>query len=94
MKVDLNKVFYGEDAAEKLRQFKEGMLDIEKKNLDYFDNRSSKNDIEKKDRLHNHYLMTVNTRGITFGFINNSDLDEEIKTSCFKLFNSIFNSTN
>lgn len=94
MEVDLNKIFYGEEAAQKLNQFKEGMLNIEANNLDYFNERVSKDNPEEKDRLHNYYLMIVNPNGVTFRFNENSDLDKEIQKSCIQLFNSIFNPTN
>ena len=94
MEEDLNKIFYGEEAAQKLNQFKEGMLNIENKNSDYFNERVSKDNPEEKDRLHNYYLMIINPNGVTFRFNENSDLDKEIQTSCIQLFNSIFNPTN
>jgi hypothetical protein len=94
METDLNKIFYGEEAAQRLNQFKEGMLDIENKHLDYFNDRVSKDNAEEKDRLHNYYLMIVNSNGVTFRFNENSDLDKEIQTSCIQLFNRIFNPTN
>jgi hypothetical protein len=94
MEEDLNKIFYGEEAAQKLNQFKEGTFDIENKYLDYFKDRISKYNPEEKDRLHNHYLMIVNSNGVTFGFKENSDLNREVQASCIQLFNSIFNTTN
>ena len=94
MEEDLNKIFYGEEAAQKLNQFKEGMLNIENKNSDYFKERVSKDNPKEKDRLHDYYLMIVNPKGVTFRFNENSDLDKEIQTSCIQLFNNIFNPTN
>lgn len=94
MKEDLIKIFYGEEAAEKLNQFKEGMLNIENKNSDYFNERVSRDNPKEKDRLHNYYFMIVNPKGVIFRFNENSDLDKEIQTSCIQLFSSIFNPTN
>lgn len=94
MEKDLNKIFYGEEAAHKLNQFKEGMINIENKNSEYFIERGSRNNPEEKDRLHNYYIMIVNPSGITFRFNENSDLDKKIQISCIQLFNSIFNPTN
>ncbi len=86
---DLNKLFYGNDAAEKINKLKEGLIIIEKENSEYFENRVAKN--KEKDRLHNHYLTITNAQGISFNFIAESDLDNDIRISCHKLFNDIFN---
>lgn len=86
---DLNKLFYGNDASEKINKLKEGLLIIEKENSEYFENRIAKN--KEKDRLHDHYLTVTNTQGISFNFMAESDLDKDIRISWHKLFNDIFN---
>lgn len=94
MEKDFNKLFYGEDAAQKLKLFKDGMLTIENENLTYFADRISKYNSQEKDRLHNHYLMITNPDGVTFGFNEDSDLDKKIQAECHNLFKGIFNSNN
>lgn len=88
---DLNELFYGNEAAEKINKLKEGLLLIEFENSKYFENRITKNN--EKDRLHNHYLTITNSQRISFNFLPESDLDKEIQISCHKLFNDIFNPT-
>lgn len=91
MKENLNELFYGEEAAYKLEQFKAGLLKIEQQNSMYFGSRLSKINTDNKDQLHNHYLMITNSTGVTFGFTKDTDLDIKIQTACHILFNEIFN---
>lgn len=86
---DLNELFYGKDAAEKINKLKKGLLLIEKENSEYFDNRIT--ETNEKDRLHNHYMTSTNSQGISFNFLAKSDLDKNIQNLCQKLFNDIFN---
>ncbi|WP_269226507.1 hypothetical protein [Flavobacterium eburneipallidum] len=92
MKENLNELFFGNEAAHKLDQFKAELLNIEQKNSKYFENRVSKISFDKNDRLHNHYLIITNSDGVTFGFTKDNDLDINVQTDCNNLFNEIFNS--
>jgi hypothetical protein len=86
---NLNELFYGKEASEKIEKLKEGLLKIEEENSEYFENRVTEKNI--KDRLHNHYITITDNLGIKFNFLDESDLDNRIKNSCHKLFNDIFN---
>jgi hypothetical protein len=88
---DLNKVFFGSEVSEKIKQLRIGLLLIEEKYIEYFKKRPSKFKMDNFDRLHNHYIRIINSNTITFGFTAESDLDEKIKNECIILFNEIFN---
>lgn len=85
---DLNELFFGSDASDKINRLNEGLLLIEKQHLGYFKNRLIDSN---EDRLHNHYIIITNSHGISINFLHDSDLDQNIKSSCIDLFNSIFN---
>jgi hypothetical protein len=89
---NLNELFYGKEAAEKIEKFKNGMLEIEKRHLDYFEQRPKKFTHDKSDRLHNHYVTQTNNNGMSFNFIKDSDLEQYIRNECIEMFNRIFNS--
>ena len=91
---NLNELFYGKEAAEKIEKFKNGMLEIEKKHFNYFVQKPKKSDVDENDRLHNHYVVITKNSSISFSFINDSNLDEHIRKECIELFNEIFNSKN
>ena len=91
IKENLDELFYGTDAAEKINKFKNGLLEIEERHVKYFEERKGKFGTDECDKLHNHYMIITNSGGITFGFINDSDLDESIRKECIELFNGIFN---
>ena len=91
---NLDELFYGNEAAEKIGKLKTGLIEIEKKHIDYFEKREGKFNKDDYDRLHNHYITITNPGGITFGFTTDSDLDEDIRKECIELFNGIFNSKN
>ena len=93
-KENLDELFFGSEAAEKINKLKTGLLAIEEKHNSYFEEKSAKFTKEEHDRLHNHYLTITNSGGITFGFTKDSDLDEDIRKECIELFNGIFNSKN
>lgn len=84
------ELFYGENGAPKMKQLKQGLIDIENKHLEYFKEKKSTLSFDKHDRLHNHYIMNTNPLGVHFGFMADSDLKEEIKNECQNLFNKIF----
>lgn len=86
---DLNKLFYGTDAADKISKLKKGLLLIEKQYSEYFESRTSK--LDGIDRLHNHYITVTDSHGMSFNFLEDSDLDRDIQLACHKLFNDIFN---
>jgi hypothetical protein len=46
---DLNEIFYGKDASNKIQRFKVGMLEIESRHSMYFSNRKSKFDLDKDE---------------------------------------------
>ena len=89
---NLNELFYGKETAGKIEKFKNGMLEIEKNHLNYFEQRPKKFSKDEIDRLHNHYITQTNNNGISFNFIKDSDLSEHIRNECIELFNQIFNS--
>tara|TARA_R100001530_G_C4303011_1_gene151013 strand:+ start:139 stop:414 length:276 start_codon:yes stop_codon:yes gene_type:complete len=89
---DLNTVFYGPEAGNKIEIFKKGMELIEKKYSECFKNRKPKYHVDNNDRLHNHYGIIVNSSGISLYFNNNSDLDIKIVDESRELFKKIFNS--
>ena len=93
-KENLNELFYGTEAAEKINNLKNGLLEIEEKHQKYFEERKGKFSKDECDKLHNHYITITNSGGITFGFTNDSDLDENIRKECIELFNGIFNAKN
>lgn len=88
---DLNKLFYGNEAGEKIKKFKDGLIEIEDKYFEYFNSRTPKNEFDKIDKLHNHYMTNTDLNGITFKFLSDSDLDENIRIECEDLFKKIFN---
>ena len=88
------ELFYGKNGAVKMRLLKDGLINIENQYLDYFENKPPKRAIEKHDRLCNHYSLTTTSNGANFGFYASSDLKEEIKIECHKLFDEIFNPEN
>lgn len=88
---DLNKLFYGNEAGEKIKKFKEGLIEIEDKYFEYFNNRTPKNEFDKIDKLHNHYITKTDLNGYTFIFLPDSDLEKSIRIECNELFKKIFN---
>lgn len=80
---ELNKLFYGIAAAEKIEKLMNGLYSIENDNIEYFEARGEK--------LHNNYIIMINFHGLNFNFLPESDLDESIRLSCFKLVDDIFN---
>ncbi len=91
-KKKLDESCFGSDAAEKINKLTIGLLVIEEKHIKYFEERLPKYSIDKCDKLQNHYITATNQEGITFAFLNKSDLDENIRIECIELFNEIFNS--
>ena len=89
---DLNTIFYGPEAGNKIGIFEKGMELIEKKHSEYFKNRKPKYHVDKSDRLHNRYGTIVNSSGISLYFNNDSDLDIKIVDESRELFKKIFNS--
>lgn len=89
---DLKTIFYGPDAGSKIVQFEKGMRFIEKQHSEYFDKRKSKYQVDKNDRLYNHFGIIVNSSGISLYFYKDSDLDIKIVEESRELFKNIFNS--
>jgi hypothetical protein len=87
----LAELSFGKDASDKIEKFKNGLEKIENNYSEYFTNRKAPNDFEKNDRLHNHYVTVTDKNGISFVFLEESDLDTKIVEECKQLFKNIFN---
>ena len=81
-------------ADEILNKLSVELLKIEENNLDYFKKRAPKNEFEKYERLHNHWISFFEGNIIEFGIIKNSDLPEYIKQQCIDIWNKIFKEYN
>jgi len=94
IKENLNELIFGSEAAEKINMLETGLLEIEENHQNYFEEKKGKFSKDECDKLHNHYITTTNSGVITFEFIKDSDLHENIRKECIKLFNGIFNARN
>jgi len=91
MKINKNskQELYGSGMSKKIEQLKNGLRQIEEKNIEYFKKRKSKRKSEKFDKLHNYYSIILSSNIITFCVADHSDLDEKIKSECIKLVSEI-----
>ena len=69
----------GKTLNDKERRFFKRLKEIEKAYDAYFANRPSPNNQEEHDRLHNHYFYNQYDNVVDLKWINDSDLDSEIK---------------
>jgi hypothetical protein len=90
IKENLDELFFGGEAAEKINKLKSGLLEIEENHQKYFEEKKGKFIKDECDKLHNHCITITNSGEIIFGFINDSDLHENIRKECIKLFSGIF----
>lgn len=86
----LNEFYNGLHSAEKMSKLREGLAAIETNNTNYFESR--KTNSGDSDCLSDHYVLLQNSDTIIFGFIENTDIPENIKAESIELFNAIFNS--
>lgn len=85
---ELNEFYNGLHSAEKMARLREGLEAIAVKNAAYFEGRNS---AASTDALSDHYVLLQNSDRIVFGFIENTDIPDAIKSDCIELFNGIFN---
>lgn len=88
----IEEILYSDDFNQKFELFKQGLEEINSKYAEYFQLRKQKDFPNEQDNLHLHYWIINQFGRMTFGFLPESDLDEEIKTECNNLFNSVFHS--
>lgn len=86
----IKEVLFNPDFNDKYREFIGELDSINSKYKKYFDSRDSKHFPEEKDSLVLHYWMVNQYGTLTFGFLQESDIDENIKDECMNLFNRIF----
>lgn len=87
---DIKEVLFGQDYRDKYTRFTEELDNINAKYVDYFDSRRSKLCPEEKDSLGLHYWIINQFGTLTFGFLPESDIGENIKIECMNLFDKIF----
>ena len=91
---DFTELFFGQDYAVKMEKFKNALLEIEKKHIDYFKSRPSKfEEHEPHDFLHNHYMIITTPPNVYFKFEEHSPLPVEIRDECTLAFRSSFSQT-
>ena len=87
----MSELSFGKEATEKIEKFEKGLEEVENRHSEYFAKRKAKNEFDKNDRLHNHYTTVTDKNGISFNFLEESDLDIDIKLECKQIFENIFN---
>ncbi|WP_396171733.1 hypothetical protein [Flavobacterium sp.] len=87
---NIEEVLYNPDFNEKQKKFNEGLDNINSKYKEYFDARKSKQFPKEKDSLALHYWIINQYGNLTFGFLPESDIDENIKKESVNLFHEIF----
>lgn len=85
----MNELFYGKEVVEKRDLFKQELLDIERKNIEYFQSRLTECH-PGHDLLHYHYTIYTSDGRVTLSFKDNSDLREDIKEECIEAFKRVF----
>lgn len=86
----IKEVLFNPDYNDKYTRFTEELDSVNSKYKEYFDSRENKLFPEEKDSLALHYWMVNQYGTLTFGFLPESDIDENIKIECVNLFNRIF----
>ena len=86
----IQEVLFNSDYNDKYTRFTEELDSLNSKYTEYFDSRENKLFPEQKDSLALHYWMVNQYGTLTFGFLPESDIDENIKIECVNLFNRIF----
>ena len=90
----IEEILFAADFKDKYKMFIEGLESVNSKYKRYFDSRKSKLSTDEKDNLNLHYWIINQHGNLTFGFLPDSDIDENIKSECVYLFNRIFNDKN
>ncbi|QIA06442.1 hypothetical protein [Draconibacterium halophilum] len=76
---------------QKSEEFKEKLLEVEKKHIKYFEERDPVFESDgERDHLHNHWVLWTQSDRVKFGFAHNSDLPDEIKKDCIDVFDQVF----
>lgn len=86
----MNELFYGADIATKQEQFKNAMLEIEKKHIEWFKERQTDRPLEEHDRLHSHWATYTTNGTVMFNFLPHSELPDYIKDECIEAFKKIY----
>ena len=87
---NLEELFFGKEFAIRNSKFKAGLQEIEKNHINYFKEREAKNELEKHDKLANHYIIVNDHQKIRLRFLDESDLKLEIRKEVIDLFNQVW----
>jgi len=87
----LTEILHGKEYADLIKQFDQGVEEIEKKHINFFKERTSTLPTQKHDKLNNHFFTYKNWSGMYMGINKNSELPLHIKAEVESLFNQIFN---
>lgn len=80
MEENFNDVVFGKTVNDKLKAFEKAIQELEDEYAEYFKTRESKFELEKHDKIGNHYMIWARGNGEEVFAINeDSDIDEEIK---------------
>ncbi|MBN2640005.1 MAG: hypothetical protein JXR65_13065 [Bacteroidales bacterium] len=76
---------------EKHEELIQKLLQVEAKHIEFFENREPQFESDgNRDHLHNHWLLWTESHLVKFGFAQGSDLPENIRQECIKVFDEVF----
>ena len=89
--MNLSDFLYSEHFKGNVNNFMIELKTIEQRHIDWFKNREKKEKGKLHDRLPHHYVLHWNLGKISFKFIDNCELPDEIQGECMEAFYRNFN---
>ena len=84
--MSLSSLIYGKHFDESIERFKSELLFIEEQFIGWFENRKPQKAGEMHGRLHHYYTFNWEFGQISFKFIEDCELPEEIQVLCLQAF--------